>query len=158
MKRPSRALCATISQRLEALHRYTRRRDAHGCDRDGRAPRRIAFTLIEVMIAVGIFFMAMFALLGVLSAGLHAASLLRSNAPTPGMAVALSGVTLTNKLEEGPQPGDFGELYPDFKWELNKSEYMTNGLFMIDVKVYRQGQPYSGMQLLLFKPDSPHHS
>src|SRR5271155_3742088 len=45
-----------------------------------------AFTLIEVMVATTIFFMAMFAILGVLSAGVHAAVVLRtSGGPAAGM-------------------------------------------------------------------------
>lgn len=78
--------------------------------REKNRRRQLAFTLLEVLIAAAIFFMGMFALLGVLSNGLHAASILQKNAPTPGMAVAR--LTLTNKLEEVSQSGDFGELYP----------------------------------------------
>ena len=49
-----------------------------------QAPAR-AFTLIEVMVAIAIFFMAMFAILGVLSSGVHAATILRTSGPTAGM-------------------------------------------------------------------------
>ncbi len=57
------------------------------------------------MIAVTIFFMAMFTILGVLSAGLHAASVLRNNGPTPAMVAAQ--FSLTNKMEEGSRFGKF---------------------------------------------------
>jgi Tfp pilus assembly protein PilV len=113
----------------------------------------LAFTLLEVLIAAAIFFMGMFALLGVLSSGLHAASLLQKNAPTAGMAVAK--LTLTNKLEEIPQSGDFGELYPNYRWELYPHEILTNGLFQVDVTVYHDNDIYSRMNILLFRPDSP---
>ena len=104
------------------------------------------------MIAVAIFFMSMFAILGVLSSGLHAASLLRKNGPTAGMAVA--ELTLTNKLEEGYETGKFGEIYPDYSWELQKREVATNGLFQVDVTVLHGGDLYSSMSILLYRPDS----
>jgi len=88
-----------------------------------------------------------------LSSGLHAASLLQKNAPTAGMAVAK--LTLTNKLEEISQSGDFGELYPNYRWELYPHEVLTNGLFQVDVTVYHDNDIYSRMSILLFRPDSP---
>jgi len=97
--------------------------------------------------------MGMFALLGVLSSCLHSAVILQKNAPTAGMAVAQ--LTLTNKLEQVSQAGNFGELYPDYRWELNPHEILTNGLFQVDVTVYHQSQVFSTMSILLFKPDSP---
>jgi Tfp pilus assembly protein PilV len=120
-------------------------------ERNGRG--RLAFTLLEVLIAAAIFFMGMFALLGVLSTCLHSAAILQKNAPTAGMAVAQ--LTLTNKLEEVLQRGDFGTLYPDYNWELYPREILTNGLFQVDVKVYHQNQVFSTMSILLFRPDSP---
>jgi Tfp pilus assembly protein PilV len=113
-----------------------------------------AFTLIEVMIAVAIFFMAMFALLALLNSGIHAASVLRRNAPTAGMAVA--ELTQTNKLEAGFKSGDFGEIYPDYSWQESIFPVLTNGLFQVDVTVLRQGALYSSMSILLYRPDSPH--
>ncbi|MGD1083687.1 MAG: hypothetical protein ABSA47_02935 [Verrucomicrobiota bacterium] len=120
-------------------------------------PAPPAFTLIEVMIAVAIFFVAMFALLALLNSGIHAASILRRNAPTPGMAVA--ELTQTNKLEADFKSGDFGEVYPDFTWQENISLVATNGpngLFQVDVAVFRGGAPYSSMSILLYKPAAPH--
>ena len=117
------------------------------------ARARLAFTLLEVLIAAAIFFMGIFALLGVLSNGLHAASILQKNAPTTGMAVA--ELTLTNKLEEVSQAGNFGELYPDYRWELFPHEILTNGLFQVDVTVYHRNQVFSTMSILLYRPESP---
>ncbi|MGA3180955.1 MAG: prepilin-type N-terminal cleavage/methylation domain-containing protein [Verrucomicrobiota bacterium] len=113
-----------------------------------------AFTLIEVMIAVAIFFVAMFALLALLNSGLHAASILRKNAPTAGMAVA--ELTQTNKLEEGYKSGDFGEIYPEYTWQENIWEVATNGLFQVDVTVLHRDAFYSSMSILLYKPESGH--
>ena len=107
--------------------------------------------MIEVMIAVTIFFVAMFSILGVLSAGLHAAAILRNNGPNAGMAVA--SLTITNQLEEGSEAGNFGEVYPDYTYNLTKREIATNGLFQIDVTVMHGGDFYSSMSILLFKKE-----
>ena len=117
-----------------------------------RPTEESAFTLLEVMIASAIFFMGMFAILGVLSTGLRGATLLQQNAPTLGMAI--KDLVITNKLEEGSDPGDFGPVYSSFSWVRNKQEILTNGLFQVDVMVTRDGREYSRMSVLLFKPDS----
>ena len=114
---------------------------------------RAAFTLLEVMFAATIFFIAMFAILGVLSNGIHAASILQKNAPTVGMAVAQ--FSLTNKIEEVSQSGNFGDLYPGYRWELYPREIMTNGFFQVDVIVFHEEKVFSTMSVLLFRPDSP---
>jgi Tfp pilus assembly protein PilV len=123
------------------------------------APRHIyaAFTLLEVMMAAAIFFMGMFALLGVLSSGLHAASILQKNSPTAAMALAESTLFKTNSLEEVGQSGNFGALYPDYQWELQPHEILTNGFFQVDVAVYHNRQLYSTMSILLYRPDSTQH-
>ena len=114
-----------------------------------------AFTLVEVMIATAIFFIAMFAILGVLGSGIHAAALLRNNAPTAGMAIA--DLVITNQLQEGSETGDFGPIYRDFTWQRDIREYMTNGLFMVDVTVKKEGRVDSTLSVLFYKPDSPRH-
>jgi len=112
----------------------------------------LAFTLLEVMIAAAIFFMAMFAMLKVLSTEMNAAFLLQRNYPTPVMAV--SKLSLTNKLEEVPEMGDFGEIYPDYRYTLEPREVMTNGLFQVDVTVFHRDKVFSTMSVLLYRPDS----
>lgn len=114
-----------------------------------------AFTLMEVMIAVAIFFMAMFSILGVLSSALRGASMLRSNGPTAGMRA--SELTLTNKLEEGTDSGTFGDIpiYDGYRWTSDTREVTTNGLFRIDFAVYNpKGDVDSTLSIFLYKPDS----
>jgi Tfp pilus assembly protein PilV len=114
-----------------------------------------AFTLIEVMLAITIFFMAMFAILGVLTSGVRAASLLRNNGPTAGMVVAQ--LSATNKLEEGSESGTFEDIpiYKDYRWVSNAREVATNGLFQIDVVVVDpNGAQSSILSVLLYRPDS----
>jgi type II secretory pathway pseudopilin PulG len=114
-----------------------------------------AFTLIEVMLAITIFFMAMFAILGVLTSGVRAATLLRNNGPTAGMIIAQ--LTATNILVEGSDSGTFKDIpiYQNYRWVSNIREYTTNGLFQVDVVVVDpSGNQYSTMSALLYKPDS----
>jgi Tfp pilus assembly protein PilV len=120
----------------------------------GASLARTAFSLIEVMIAVTIFFVGMFSILAVLSSGLHAAAILRNNGPTAGMAVA--ALAITNQMDEGTESGGFGEVYPDYGWQLNKREIASNGLFQVDVNVYHRGEFYSTMSVLFYKKEMTH--
>jgi type II secretion system protein I len=123
--------------------------------KESRARGSAAFTLIEVMLAITIFFMAMFAILGVLASGVRAASLLRSNGPTAGMVAAQ--LSATNKLEEGSESGTFQDIpiYQGYKWASNSREVATNGLFEVDVVVTDpSGNQSSILSVLLYRPDS----
>jgi Tfp pilus assembly protein PilV len=114
-----------------------------------------AFTLIEVMIAITIFFMAMFAILGVLASGVRAATLLRNNGPSAGMVAAQ--LSATNKLEEGSQSGTFEDIgvYKDYRWAADLREVATNGLFQVDIAVLDGGgSQVSTLSVLLYRPDS----
>jgi hypothetical protein len=88
------------------------------------------FTLLEVMIALAIFFMAVFSILGVVSQGLGAARSLQSEVPDAGSMAA--ELLLADRLEEGWEEGDFGELHPDYLWRRDIVEVGTNGLFRVD--------------------------
>ena len=94
----------------------------------------LAFTLIEVMVATTIFFMAMFALLGVLSAGVHAAAMLRRTGPTAGMVAGY--FVISNSIDEGSLTGDFEDIagYEGYKWVSGAVE-ITNGLYKMDFTV-----------------------
>ena len=110
-----------------------------------------AFTLMEVMIAVAIFFMAMFTILSVLSSSLHAASILRNSGPTAGMVAAQ--LSLTNKLEEGSDSGAFDDVpfYHDmgYRWISRTTEAATNGLFLVDFEIINpNGKPDSTLSVL----------
>jgi type II secretory pathway pseudopilin PulG len=114
-----------------------------------------AFTLVEIMVATGIFFMAMFALLGVMSAGVHAAAILRNSGPTAGMIAAQ--MTVSNTLEEGSLTGVFSDIpiYQDYHWVSNCQMVTTNGLFKMDFVVFNaSGVPVSTLSTLLYRPDS----
>ncbi|HOX59414.1 MAG TPA: hypothetical protein PLC99_21225 [Verrucomicrobiota bacterium] len=115
---------------------------------------RSAFTLLEVMIAAGIFFMAIFAILAMVSSMLRNARSLRLVELDAGMVAAQVGNT--NKLEEGSQSGDFGKLYPGYSWEAETYEAATNGLWQVDIVVRQRGaaKPVDQMSIFLFRPES----
>ncbi len=120
-------------------------------------PRRIAtkaFTLLEVMIACGIFFMAVFAILALVSNTLRNARGLRKVEVDAGLVAAQ--VYKTNKLFEGIQSGDFGNAYPDYSWETETSVAETNGLWQVDIVIRKRGlqKPVDTMSIWVFSPDS----
>jgi len=122
------------------------------CDAEADAAR--AFTLIEVILATSILFMAMFSILGLMASGIHAASLLKQNGPTPGMVAAQ--MTMSNKLEVGFDSGIFEgiDAYRDYTWQRDVEIYSTNGLFQVNIAVIHNGESFSTLSMLLYRPDS----
>ena len=93
-----------------------------------------AFSLLEVMIALAIFFMCIFSILGLVSQSLRQARSLR---PMQVDATsALAELSLTNRLEEGPIPmeivANFEAMYPGYTLGGEIYEVATNGLFRVD--------------------------
>ena len=121
-----------------------------------QCPRlRTAFTLMEVMIAIFIFFICIFGILELMSQSLKTARLLQK--PRVDIGSLAAELTLTNKLEEGTAAGDFGDLYPNCSWSRNITQVSSNGLFQIDFTVVEMagGNPVeSKLSVLMYKPDS----
>lgn len=119
-----------------------------------------AFTLLEVIIACSIFFMAAFAILGMVTTGLAQAKALQQRDPDAGMLAAT--LSLTNQLEEGVESGDFqdvaGDLYRGFRWSREVNEVSSNGLFQVDFVIYgsfgKRRLSESKMSVLMFRPGS----
>jgi Tfp pilus assembly protein PilV len=111
-----------------------------------------AFTLLEVMIALTIFFLAIFSILGSVSRSLGAARSLQQKFPDIGVLVA--DVMLTNKLEEGTGGGDFGDLFPGYTWTGYTNQIATNGLFQIDFVIRSARGVEWTNSILLWRPDS----
>jgi len=116
--------------------------------------RRQAFSLLEVMIAIGIFFMASFAIISLVTNSLANARRLQRPMVDAGM---LAGeLSLTNQLVEGSYSGDFGELYPNYTWNSEIIEEQTNKLFRVDYVIQSaDGGVPKTMSVLLFRPQSP---
>jgi Tfp pilus assembly protein PilV len=119
-----------------------------------------AFTLLEVIIACAIFFMAAFAILELVTTGLAQARALEQREPDAGMLAAT--LSLTNQLVEGADSGDFEDvapgLYKEYRWARDINEVSSNSLFQVDFIVYRdakkKGPSETKMSILLFRPGS----
>jgi hypothetical protein len=144
-----------LNEAPQALVAGTPRCGVRSAQRADPAVRSCAFTLIEVMVATTIFFMAMFAILGVLSAGVHAATLLRKTGPTAGMVASF--FVISNKLDEGSLTGDFEDIpdYQGYKW-VSDAQEITNGLFLMNFTVVDpKGIQCSALHnVYFFKPGS----
>jgi Tfp pilus assembly protein PilV len=118
-----------------------------------RAPH--AFSLMEVMIAIAIFFMSTFVILSLVSSSLQNAR--RLQRPMVDAAMIASELSLTNQLVETTESGDFGKAYPGYTWTADISEVMTNRLFQVDYVVQKSGggEIVQKMSVLFFRPQSP---
>lgn len=116
------------------------------------------FSLLEVMIAMALFFMAIFAILGLTSQSIGAAARLQRN--EVDIASLAAELSLTNVLQEGVDSGDFGDRYPGVSWTREITEVSSNGLYRVDFTVVtpppnrRMRAPSSveTMSILLYRP------
>ncbi len=119
--------------------------------RVGRGVR--AFSLLEVMIAAGIFFMSVFAILALVSNSLRNARLLQNVEVDSSMLAA--ELSVTNRLSEGTDSGDFGDIYRDYKWSRAITEVGTNGLYQVDfIVTHAPTRRETTMTVLFYRPDS----
>ena len=121
---------------------------------------RRAFTLLEVMIAIGIFFIGTFAILSLVSSSL--ANARRLQRPCVDASALLSQLSLTNKLVEGVYTGNLGDTlgkaYQDYRWTGEIREVSSNKLFQADFIIqnaYGSRAIVSRTTTLFFRPLSP---
>ncbi len=126
----------------------------------GRGTGRGGFTLLEVMFAVVAFCMAMTAILGLVSQSLETARRLQRPMVDAGMVAA--ELSLTNKLVEGTETGNLGDLlgeeYRGYTWDYAVEEVETNKLFeaVIVIQSNTGNRPVvSKGTYLFYRPDSP---
>lgn len=122
-----------------------------------------AFTLLEVMIAIAIFFGCTFAILALVSRSLQAARALQ--AVTMDARTAIAMISLTNRLEVGPIPVEIIEAFqqenPNYTIDGEIIEVpMRTNLFQINFIVggasggFRKGPVTMTSSVLLFRPQS----
>lgn len=120
-----------------------------------RRRQRAALSLIEVMVAMLIFFMVVFAILGMVSNTLRNVRALQQTHVDAGALAAF--LTLSNRLDEGSYSGDFGDLFRDYEYEYEVIP-ITNGLMRVDMTV-RGGTgkrpEESTMSILLYMANQP---
>lgn len=115
------------------------------------------FTLMEVMIACGIFFMATFTILALVSTTLRNARALQRGEVDAGMAASqVYQLLKTNRMVEVSGSGDFGEAYPDYSFEFSSQEYQSNGLLQVEIVVNRRGlrNPFDTATIWVYAPDA----
>jgi hypothetical protein len=121
-----------------------------------------AFSLLEVMLAIAIFFSCVFAILALVSRSLAGARSLEPVAMDARSAIAM--LSLTNRLEEGPIPPEiiaaFEAENPGYTVGGEIFEERTNGLFRVNFLVggaskgSRKGPVSMETSILLFRPQS----
>ena len=131
--------------------------------------RRCSFSLLEVIIAVAIFFTAIFAIMQLVSSNLSLVRSLQAKRPDLG---TLAGKCLmdTNWAGGGESPydpdfgfndgGGIGSLYPEAGWERDlmlvaTNVSLTNGLYRVDIKLAEtlaQQEAITRMSLLMYRP------
>jgi len=117
------------------------------------------FTLLEVMIAVGIFFIGVFAILGLVSSSL--ANARRLQRPLVDAGAVASWLAVTNKLVEGIYTvnlGDvLGDAYNGYDCTYDVEEAGTNKLFQVGYTVRSTGgnEIIYSMTNLFYSPQSP---
>ena len=103
--------------------------------------RRRGFSLLEVMIAIAIFFLAAFSILSLVSSSL--ANARRLQRPLVDAGPVLATYATTNILIEGTYSGNMsdilGNAYRDYNWTADIEEVATNKLFSVDCRVYFRG-------------------
>jgi Prokaryotic N-terminal methylation motif len=126
--------------------------------RHGRKHR--AFSLLEVMIAIGIFFMAVFAILGLVSSSLENARRLQrpiANASPVGGFLLMTNIFVERVYEA--DLGDFlGNAYKGYLVTYAIQEVNSNHWYQVDFIVQspdRSRAVVSKMTAMFFKPKSP---
>jgi Tfp pilus assembly protein PilV len=123
------------------------------------ARRRRAFSLLEVMIAIAIFFVSVFAILSLVSQTL--ANARRLQRPQVDASAVLATYAATNILIEGKYSGDLSELlgdaYRNYYWTAEVTEVATNKLFGVECVVQERGnrEIISDLGTVLYRPQSP---
>jgi Tfp pilus assembly protein PilV len=118
-----------------------------------------AFSLLEVMIAIAIFFLAVFAILSLVSQSLGNAR--RLQRPLVDAGSVLATYAATNILVEGNYSGSMvdilGDAYRDYSWTAEITEVATNKLFSVKCAVQQRGshEIISDMTSLFYDPQSP---
>lgn len=130
-------------------------------NRTGASRSNVAFTLMEVMIAIAVFCIGVFAILGLVASVLRGARLL--NKPLVDAGVVASSIAQTNQLVEiqgmsGDLSEFLGDNYKGYAYVYEITEVESNHLYDAEIIVTGDtpGKPViSKMDILLFRPLSP---
>jgi hypothetical protein len=121
--------------------------------------RRGAFSLLEVMIAIGLLLIGTCAILRLVSSSLDNAR--RIQRPLVDASALLSQLSLTNQLSEGIYSGNLADVlgkgYGDYRWSGEIREVQSNKLFQADFVIQNAGNKeiVSHTMTLFYRPQSP---
>jgi hypothetical protein len=122
----------------------------------GGTAGRAGFTLLEVMIAVGVLFMCLFAVLALLTNSLASARKLQTHRDIDTGSIAgliYVQLTNTNSLNEGPIDVDLEEMFPGCKCTADLTEVGTNGLCQVDFDVERNQKLEAQSHFFVYLPN-----
>jgi prepilin-type N-terminal cleavage/methylation domain-containing protein len=126
-----------------------------------RLAKRGGFSLIEVTIAMAIFFVCIFALLSLTTLSLNTARRLEFVEPDIGWVA--SELSLTNVVEEGFETGDFGDHYPGWGWtrdvyiyppleeDFGTGQSGEQGLYQVDITLNGPGGSSQKHSVLMYR-------
>ena len=121
-----------------------------------------AFSLLEVMIAIAVFFISAFAILGLISSSLD--NVRRLQRPTVDASPVLARYAATNRLVEGSYSGNLGDPdllgkeYRDFNYLVDVVEVASNHLYGVRCVITPSSgrrEVISDLSTVLYKPQSP---
>jgi Tfp pilus assembly protein PilV len=133
-----------------------KRRIKNKGEQNGATASRRAFTLLEVMIAVGILFMCLFAVLALTSNSLASARKLQQHRTIDtGTVAGLVYVQLmnTNQVTEGRVDIDLDEMFPGCKSDVELTQIASNGLCQVDFLVERNQRLEVQSHFLIYLPN-----
>ena len=130
--------------------------------------RRHSFSLLEVVIAVAIFFTAIFGVMQLVSSNLSLVRSLQAKRPDLGTLAGkclmdtnwVEGVETPYDEDFGFNDGGYGSLYPEAGWERDwmlvaTNVSLTNGLYRADVELTEtlaQQEAVTKMSILMYRP------
>ncbi|MGD0252036.1 MAG: prepilin-type N-terminal cleavage/methylation domain-containing protein [Verrucomicrobiota bacterium] len=122
--------------------------------------RRYGFSLLEVMIAIGVFFMCVFSILALVSSSLDNAR--RLQRPLVDAGAVAAWLSVTNQQVEGTYTVNLGDMlgdaYNGYDCTYDVQEVGTNKLFQVGYTVRSttgNHEIISSMTNLFFSPQSP---
>lgn len=109
-----------------------------------------------------IFFIAVFAILGLISQLLKNARAFQNKKGVDAGMVHAYWSSITNRVTEGLERGEFSDLaefqdqYRDYSWEKDTMFYATNGLWQVDYRVINKhsGRVESSVSTFFYDPNT----
>lgn len=127
-----------------------------------RGSRAGGFSLLEVMVAIAIFFIGACAILDLVSSSLN--NVRRLQRPSVDASPILARYAATNSLVEGTWQGNLGDPdllgrdYRDYDYIVTVAEVKSNHLYSVECAIlpaHGRRQVISDMSTILYRPQSP---